>query len=795
MKSFVKEYVFNERKFDDIDSKELNAVLVLQRAYRNRFYKFETRHLIDRLVVEVNFISTSIRYYLFLLLFVSVMFMLFSVYDGYAGTVSRQVWQQFPDASDRRSFVEQYASVVSSTHLTRFTLNSINFDSPTTLPTRHDWEGLTIFGKVLPSSNLSLVTSACLEWTRNGVQLDSEFLSIPFDLNLVESNSVALVLTKNRVRVYSNGLSVGEAEYMGGLQSCLVDALRTDVLGKWSAYDVAYGEEEIREYFDPFGLPQQFLLTATVPGTFKVDGGGVLGPFFFISSGVIERKNSSEFTMNELVVVNSTENGILWASRIVQPFLSISEGDSRLGVLEVIFDEEGFGSSGIFFYPKSNSSLLFWFILNIVLTMIIGYNDSRYISIYKLKNHFVLIPNLVFSIFFYIFFHSSKESEIVSNLVDNAAKSSVVLQIVNDDIIAKHLTSKTLAYFGGMFVLYLIVWRLVACMRVHPRVALFVNTMVAAHSEILHFLITFFIVISGLAMIGIFTFGYTNDIFTSFGGAVYEMFLVMLGDNWDGIDNWRDTRLGIVYYVIVPIFLCFNLINFLLAIVIDTYVKIREETVEKNNSHQPIWIEIWNIPKSALLYWAFDFSHRMALIQHLEGFGPKVITMKHMKRLFRKMDENKIKKFCQFYHQFDFLKITKKNPKTRRHGWIDVDAEQADTDVDLQFQVISKELNELLVGLHLRTNSKEKDDRTKIIEDYQAARTIDRLTKTQVRSRKLREYFKKAQKDAEHIESRTSSGRNIFQSLLRGSEPVSKTNSIKRSFVKRASTSVLGKQI
>jgi hypothetical protein len=446
-------------------------------------------------------------------------------------------------------------------------------------------------------------------------------------------------------------------------------------------------------------------------------------------------------------------------------------------------------------------------------------------SFLKIKNLLVLVPNIVFSIYFVvvIVLAGQQQDSVVASVAAQLSDPDSMLRMIGSEIIDPCLTQKVLVVFGAVFVLYLILWRIVSYMRIHPRIALFVNTMSAATGEIFHFLITFFIVASGMAIIGVFTFDYTNVEFTSFQGALFQLFHFQLGDDWDAIPNWRDSWEGILFFILLPVLLIFTLLNFLLAVIIDTYVKVREKTVEKKFAHQSIFLELLDIPKSVVMYYIFDLPTRGEIIQALfEMDSVRVVRFGQLSNAINN-DTQAVVKFAQFYHSFYFLKIDESTPiedddmglSGKRINHIEYPVEDGGDNLAQQFEFISSQLHNVLVQLQLKkqilqrvkqkrarpmsvhsqsvvshvtgpppslvdeTDADETQSyRGRILSEYHAARTVKRLTNAHIKSRQLIEYMRRARRDAELLINDSSNN-----SSARRSQRTADRNSIFRSLV------------
>lgn len=79
----------------------------------------------------------------------------------------------------------------------------------------------------------------------------------------------------------------------------------------------------------------------------------------------------------------------------------------------------------------------------------------------------------------------------IAQLFANLESADGVADLVYNSLLPRSEEQQRLIYFGGLFELYLVIWRIFSCMRLHPRVGLFVNTLSFSKSELLHYLVSF----------------------------------------------------------------------------------------------------------------------------------------------------------------------------------------------------------------------------------------------------------------------------------------------------------------
>lgn len=901
-------------------ARQLESVLHIQKVFRSKFYRFDRIKLIDRLVIESLFLSTTVRFILLCLLFASITGIVFSApFDSIyvMQQIFTQARGQTVDISlslqDRQALINQN----SLGHSYLVESRVIGSTTPVSL-TQYTGSGITINGYLYPESadvtNGSVASGSCINWTLNGVSSGATSLIPNMGISLTKKKWTHVALTANTTGIYAfkNGALLAsfegpdmESTYIPCLYRNLLTPEITGVKRKsFSIFGKQYAESEMGEYLYKYGMPRMMYVSGVVPGTLNLTKSAetameeiLLPQITPITSGIISFYSLLGTSVERIFGVLAEWGGPASAYnespyaqlngyvsvpgsgyRVTLPFMVLSKGQPLLGVLDREFDSVGNSLNNSHFIHTflvaDMTQLVPWFIVNVLVAVLLfmrrddavvtthaaTYGEETWFSrsasflrsqfdSAEIMDKLVVVANIIFSIYFFVIFSKSRtyNSEMLAKLFSNLESTDGIADLVYNSLLPRSEEQQRLIYFGGLFVLYLVIWRTFACMRLHPRVGLFVNTLSFSMSELLHYLVSFFIVATGLAIIGVFTFSNKVDVYTTVSGSFYELFTILLGDDWSDVGTeWRGTALSVIYYVVLPVLCIFTLLNFFLAVIVDTYVKVREQTVESNSSHQSIFLEMFDVPKSSMLYWLFNLPRRSHIIAQLEQMRIQVVTVRELSKILT-AGENMtrdsftgIVKFCQYYHSFPFLKedsglrrgyrqyfrhyrhlhghpmadsIRRDNrmrsteepqPGEKRDitDLLPIDAET--DDIDARMKIIATELHSLLVANHIRNQEMEQEvvqlrellaaqkappirlasaamsspksgvsPRDKLISTYQAERVIDNLTNAQMKSRRMKEYMRKAKKDAELI----------MQGSNPNSTPNSRVQSLKRKSV------------
>ena len=143
------------------------------------------------------------------------------------------------------------------------------------------------------------------------------------------------------------------------------------------------------------------------------------------------------------------------------------------------------------------------------------------------------------------------------------------------DFIALQDDEEGLNVFANL-VLFVSMLRVVQATNLHPRLGILTGTVANALDDLFHFIMLVIIVFVCFACIGVWRFGHRREDFADFRNVMGSMLVMLLGEL---PDNWMQLN-ELMAYVFAYIFLVFFLVqNFLLAIIVEAYMTVRQEYV------------------------------------------------------------------------------------------------------------------------------------------------------------------------------------------------------------------------
>ncbi len=142
-------------------------------------------------------------------------------------------------------------------------------------------------------------------------------------------------------------------------------------------------------------------------------------------------------------------------------------------------------------------------------------------------------------------------------------------------------TSNWVINFGVIYI-FLAVFRLFRGFAAQPRLGLVTSTISNAASDIFHFLIVFSCVFCTYATAGLLLFGSHVRDFESFLRSLIACWRLVTGD-FDFSDTYRgiDWTASFLFLGSFTIFVVLILLNMLLAIVLETYLDVKQKNTEK----------------------------------------------------------------------------------------------------------------------------------------------------------------------------------------------------------------------
>jgi len=260
---------------------------------------------------------------------------------------------------------------------------------------------------------------------------------------------------------------------------------------------------------------------------------------------------------------------------------------------------------------------------------------------------------------------------------------------------------RTYAYF----LVFLAFIRLVVYMRVHPRMAVLYKTVCTAADDLLHFLIVCGLLFIVLLFQAIWTFGGRLSEFSSvFEGSVSQ-YRMLIGDfPFDQRETLSGEQfLYFLYIVVFSLAVFFFLLNFFLAIVVDSYAAVKEQ-VTKSVVERMVLLDIMYLGVFQVFHIIFSWPNRTKLLD--------TMLMADMDMDMKDDEEQEADTVVCTPQALVFNHITK-DLKTARslmgfYLWVcpDLHIEAEEDNPELEHQTSFKRIRKLDILLHKLMNRK-----------------------------------------------------------------------------------------
>jgi len=212
--------------------------------------------------------------------------------------------------------------------------------------------------------------------------------------------------------------------------------------------------------------------------------------------------------------------------------------------------------------------------------------------------------------------------------------------------------------------------RIIASLSCHPRLALLTQTLYFAWDDLWHSILIIFVLMAAFACIGTWRFGEEFVHFSDISQSFMTEFSMLFGDF---PDDWKRSPEMRIYVVVYFLILFLLVQNFLLAIIVEAYTKVREFN-ESFQSEDEFFTDCWNSSLAYYKRFKYGWPRRDALALHLkELYGSRIsVGFKELAEIrrpsasFRSHDA--INKFLEHYGKFEFLSPPKPNLYGHKKG-------------------------------------------------------------------------------------------------------------------------------
>lgn len=173
------------------------------------------------------------------------------------------------------------------------------------------------------------------------------------------------------------------------------------------------------------------------------------------------------------------------------------------------------------------------------------------------------------------------------------------------------------------FILFVMMLRLFAFMKVHPKLSVVVHTLQDSIEDVVHFLLCASLILVLFGAIGHYGFGAEREEYSSVGNTFLTLTQMILGDAFPWAPH-GETPASALYLVSFILIGCFLLINALLGIVLGVFDAYKA-SIDEEEHHQNIFVD--------LLDMLLELRHkkpRLAICEFLDNSSEEVITVEHL---------------------------------------------------------------------------------------------------------------------------------------------------------------------
>jgi len=194
--------------------------------------------------------------------------------------------------------------------------------------------------------------------------------------------------------------------------------------------------------------------------------------------------------------------------------------------------------------------------------------------------------------------------------------------------------------------------RVVQCTSLHPRLALLTGTIAKSFDDMWHSCILVVLLMGCFAGVASWRFGGYREDFGNFEQSMQTQFEMLFGEF---PDDWTESR-DMQAYTVLYIMIMFLLIqNFLLAIIVEAYMKVREHN-EKMKTHQEITLDIFGCINAYVSAWRNGWPTPGRMGQVVESWQCKwTVGFKEAYGTGMFKSQESAAKWVVFYHGYEFL--------------------------------------------------------------------------------------------------------------------------------------------
>mmetsp|Transcript_21274 Transcript_21274/g.46660 ORF Transcript_21274/g.46660 Transcript_21274/m.46660 type:complete len:1658 (-) Transcript_21274:219-5192(-) len=238
-------------------------------------------------------------------------------------------------------------------------------------------------------------------------------------------------------------------------------------------------------------------------------------------------------------------------------------------------------------------------------------------------------------------------------------KKHLALGYTNDllDLVAYEERCNTM----WMVLLFLILLRILSYTSFHPRLALLTGTVTRAFDDMWHTALLVVLISVCFGVIGTWRFGGNRTDFIDLEATMQTQFLMLFGGFQE---NWVESTEMIIYTVSYMLVQFILILNFILAIIVEAYMKVRE-VIEEMEVEAEFFHDVFNAYLAHFVGMLSGWPDNKTLAESLESYCSRRTVGSHELRntgMFKR--GSSIVTFLRFYKGFDFLEPgeTKEDP-------------------------------------------------------------------------------------------------------------------------------------
>eukprot|EP00293_Proteomonas_sulcata_P018780 CAMPEP_0184302900 /NCGR_PEP_ID=MMETSP1049-20130417/12762_1 /TAXON_ID=77928 /ORGANISM="Proteomonas sulcata, Strain CCMP704" /LENGTH=425 /DNA_ID=CAMNT_0026614299 /DNA_START=59 /DNA_END=1336 /DNA_ORIENTATION=+ len=203
-------------------------------------------------------------------------------------------------------------------------------------------------------------------------------------------------------------------------------------------------------------------------------------------------------------------------------------------------------------------------------------------------------------------------------------------------------------------VVFAVLFRIVISTAAHPRTAILVSTLKNASDDLWHFLILLALLFTAFCLVGHNRFGHFDPSFATISASLETLFEMMLGSM---PENFGEDALLSVFTICFNFIVFFLMLNFVIAIIVEAYLKVKTE-VEENEAENEFFTDLvssfYAVSQGKLHGWP----DHAELIQSLEGFAKKNVCRGYLNLIWPDWKIKSMNSFMEYYSQYEFVRPT-----------------------------------------------------------------------------------------------------------------------------------------